>query len=104
MKVVLSSVEELVQELEFLYEEGERPLVRATTFISDDSDDGFAVFFYASFMIDEGTVCEAEIFCGKNLNSRYQLGSDKAKEYDAELKQQCEKIGIKVRPGRYEAD
>tara|TARA_R110002096_G_scaffold66682_6_gene162280 strand:+ start:634 stop:948 length:315 start_codon:yes stop_codon:yes gene_type:complete len=104
MKVILSSINEFVDELKFLYEDEEKPLVRCTTFVSDDSDDGFAVFLYASFIIDDGTVCELELFCGKNLNQRYQIGSDKAVELTSELKNKCSEIGVTVRPGRFEVD
>ena len=103
MKITFNNIEDLLSELDEVREESD-PLVRYMTDVSEVSDDGFSVYFIAGFVIEGDVHCEAQVYCGKNINDRYLVGSDEAKKCEALLKDRCDSIGVRTRPGRYEVE
>jgi hypothetical protein len=106
MKIVLNELDDFLDEVREVTDEGDAPVVRYLVDHSTDNEDGYAVHLFASFVCEEIAICELELFCGKDLRMpslpHRDVGSLKAKESIEIIKGFCKDIGVKVRPGRYE--
>jgi hypothetical protein len=106
MKVIINDLEDFIDELKFVSEEGDRPLVRCMIYVSPEPDGNseFPVSLLASFLSDDGLICEMDVLCGKDINDRYMGGTDAAKELRETLNAACADIGVNVRPGRIDLE
>jgi hypothetical protein len=105
MKVAVNSLEDFFEEVKFVSEDGDKPLVRCMIHVDQENDgDGFPVYLFASYVSDDGLVCEMQLRCGWDINDRYADGTEKAKLLRSELKEACKGIGVVVRPGRYDLE
>jgi hypothetical protein len=101
MKVVLNEIDDFIEEVKLVAGEGETPVVRFLIDVSENNDNGYTVYFYASFITEDNLICELEINCGKDIMTGYTAGSDQGGEYADQLKASCKEVGVSVRPGRY---
>lgn len=100
----MNNLDDFIDEVKFVSDDEFKPLVRYSTEVGTESDNGFDVYFFAGFCTEDDAICETEVYCGKNLNAKYIEGSRKADELVGQIKEACNAIGVSVRPGRYEAD
>jgi len=106
MKIVLNELEDFLDEIRVAVEEDETPVVRYLVDVSTENEGGYEVCLFISFVIEGIYVCELEKTCGRDLKMptlpHRDHGSLQAKEDIGKLKEFCGKLGVSVRPGRYE--
>lgn len=102
MKIILNELEAFVGEVKESLGEGATPCVRYLIDVDDAYDNGRLVLFLASYVAEEQLICELELPCGKDINEKYNTGTQTAEAARDELQAALEKIGLKLKKGRYE--